>query len=856
MIKNFLFFFLCIILSINGWSQTISSTDQDSSKLTADTLSIAPPSGALETTVVYAAQDSIIFSFKTKRMQLFGSSEIDYGTLNLKSATVDIDWNQNLLHAIGLPDSAGKIVGQPAFVDQGEAYDGTQVYYNFKTKKGRVVGAKTEIADGYYRGETIKKMDGEILYVENGIYTTCNAEQPHFHFWGKEMKIIVHDKVIARPVLLEISHVPIIGLPFAILPNRSGRQSGLLPPSYGESVDRGVFLSGLGYYWALSDYTDLTIRTDLYSKSGYNIESGFNYTKRYDFSGRLDGGFSRTWFGETTDPDYRESEDYRIYWNHRQQIDPTSAFNANLSFQSGNYFQRTSFNPSDLVTQQIASDASYSKQFEETPWSMNVGYSRRQNLITGTYSENLPSLSLNRRTTNPFRDENTPQSQQSWYERIALSYSFSFLKQNSKSLPIPNGSFLYDSKLGAQHNPGITIPFPVAKYFTVSPSFSYSEKWYWETVRKSLNPTTNLIETNRVQGFSAARSFSTGIGASTRIYGIVQPQWGRVTGFRHVMQPSVSYSYTPDFSDPSWGYYKDVQDSLGRVQTYSIYEQGIYGGPGKGRISSLNMNLGNSFEMKLAGVPDENGKKQKDEVVSLLRSLNFSIGYNFAADSLNWSNLSISANNSIGSNFSINYNSSYTLYDFVPITSTAGTTFYRQTKHTLYDKDKGFLRSLFQSLNFNFSYQGQRSENTNRLDYSDQLKAKENPFEDANLVEQRNRQLRNVDFDVPWNMSLNASFTWSTPTPDIETKSAFMSGSVDFSLTPNWKFFMDGGYDLINKQFATPRLTVARDLHCWQMDFSWIPDGRYSFYRLSIHVKAPNLQDIAIKLDDVYYNNF
>lgn len=847
----------------SGFSAPDSLIVQDSllndSTLVKD--SLASSGSDLDTVVVYQASDSILFSFGSKNMDLYGKSSLIYGPTHLKSERINIDWTTNQLFAEGLPDSSGKIAGNPEFIDDAEPFYGSRVYYNFKTKKGRVLTGNTEMGDGYYRGTKIKKQRADVLFVSDGVYSTCNLEEPHFHFWGKEMKILVKDKIIARPIVLMINSVPVFALPFAILPNRGGRQSGIIPPTYGESALRGLFLRGGGYYFALSDYYDFTATGDYYSKGGYNLYGDFNYNKRYDFNGSLNLGFTNEVTGEETDPDYNKATGYSILWRHNQTFDPTSNLSANVQFMSTNYLKRTSFDPRDLSKQEIQSDATYSKTFEDTDWSMNLGYRRRQTLSTGAFDQYFPSLSINKKASNPFRDETKPSSRQSWYERISVAYRGDLRGVYNKTVNEINDStqtITRQEDYGIGHRPSLNIPFPVGSYLTLTPNFSYSEDWYFKTIRKELDPVSKKVVPRTVHEFEAARTWNAGVSASTRIYGIIQPQFGFVKGFRHVLQPSVSYNFRPDFSEPDYGYYKTVTDSSGKIQKYSIFEGSRAGsGVSSGKLSSINFSLNNIFEMKLAGKPDKDGKPAKDDVIQLLRSLNFSGGYNFAADSLNWSNLNVSASTSIGENFSIQYSSSFTPYAFsYSKNQTTGVITERITKYTLWEKDRGLFRSLYHNFSFSFNYSATPEKNNERLTYEEEQQAND-PFQKTlSPAEIQKRNLKNVNFDVPWSFNLNGSYATQTPTPSVKTKSAILNGSVDISLTENWKIGAQGGYDIIREEFTFPTLSVFRDLHCWKMDFNWSPAGAYSYYSLNIHIKAPQLQDISIKKSEYSYDRF
>ncbi len=211
-------------------------------------------------------------------MYLYGKGDIQNRELRLRAENIDINWTTSVLNAKGVADTtraAGgadttgrgdttnpRYRGLPELVDGGETYHGTTISYNFKTKKGRINVGQTEIEKGLYYGEAIKKVEGDVLYVADGKFTTCDLTHPHYYFASPEMKVVVKDKIVARPVYFYVSDVPVFALPFGIFPAERGRRSGLITPGYGSS-DRGRYLTHLGYYWATNDYMDWNGRADL-----------------------------------------------------------------------------------------------------------------------------------------------------------------------------------------------------------------------------------------------------------------------------------------------------------------------------------------------------------------------------------------------------------------------------------------------------------------------------------------------------------------------------------------------------------------------------------------------------------------
>ncbi len=111
---------------------------------------------------------------------------------------------------------------------------------------------------------------------------------------------------------------------------------------------------------------------------------------------------------------------------------------------------------------------------------------------------------------------------------------------------------------------------------------------------------------------------------------------------RHVLTHTVSFSGAPDFSSSFFGYYGSYSytDPQGQTQTrkYSMFPNALYGVPGQGRSGTVSVSLANNLEMKVKSDNDSIGEKK----ISLIENFSVSQSYNFAADSLNWSNINTS----------------------------------------------------------------------------------------------------------------------------------------------------------------------------------------------------------------------
>ncbi|MBM2839907.1 MAG: Organic solvent tolerance protein OstA [Bacteroidetes bacterium] len=819
-----------------GTTQTGSV--RDTSTVKVDTIKAVKSPSGLDSVVAYTATDSVVYSLRTKTMSMYGKGDIKYKDLGLKAENIDVNWNTSILNAVGVPDTADttgkKFRGQPDLIDGGEKYHGSKIMYNFKSKKGKINLGETEVDKGLYYGEEIKRVDTDVLFVGEGKYTTCENEHPHYYFGSPEMKVAVKQNVVARPVYLYLSDVPVFALPFGIFPSQRGRRSGIIGPAYGEN-GRGRYLTHLGYYWAISDYMDLNLRGDGYSKGSWVLYSDFRYALRYKFTGGLSGSYAKTVSGLPGDPAFTKETQFNLHLGHNQDFNPTTRLVVDFTFSSGKYYQTTSNKLDDLLRQNIVSNATLTKSWEGTPNSMSINIRRDQNLQTGQVNEVLPSFSFNRSQSFPFRPKKRSEGEESqqWYELIGYSYGGLFLNVRNK---VPNppaiGGFTNDERRGVQHSVAVNAS-PKFSYFTITPFFNYSEKWYDKQIERSFNPIDSSITTKDIKAVKAVRYYDMGVSAATKLYGIFQPGIFGIKGIRHQISPSLTYTYQPDFSQPKYGYYGTYNDAAGLEQKYSLYEKEVFGGAPSGERQALGLNIGNVFEMKVAG-GDSAGEDKK----FTLLNLNAGISYNFVADSLRFSELGLSYRTDIGQFLNIGGGATFNLYKFEVGPNGRGT---RVNKFLI--KEQGRLAQL---TNFSVSV-GTRLSGEKKETKAGPIKSAEDSLAQGQksgyvgLYDQEE-----PDFSIPWNLDLTWNFSQSQADPRQKIRSSNISASLGFNLTEFWKINASASYDVIAREFAAPQVTVYRDLHCWELDFSWVPTGLYRNYRFEIRLKAPQLRDVKV----------
>lgn len=838
---------LVLFLSIAAapaFSQTADSASvtTDSSFAAAD--SLAPDPGGIDSVVTYSAKDSILFTFDNKQMKIFGNGDVSFKDLSLKSERINVNWNTNELESFGVLDSAKasrtdslkeRYTGTPVMIEGGDKYEGWKISYNFKTQKGRVTLGDTEEDQGYYQGQQIKKVGKDMLFISDGYYSTCEYGHPHFYFFSPAMRVTVRDKIVARPIYLYIADVPIFALPFGVFPSQGGRRSGIIAPAFVDKGSRGTGLEHFGYYFAINDYMDAAIVGDWLTSGTWRASPNIRYSKRYDFTGSLSGYYQRAIEHEPKDPEYMDRADYYANLVHNQSFNPTTQMSVNFSFASSENFKRA-LTRTEYLNQEIISNATLSKSWEGTSNSMSMNINRRQNLINGSITNTLPALSFNHSQSYPFRfgsSKNSTQSDYSWYEMIGMSYGANYqrvdnMERNADTLP-----YTYNKRQGVNHSLSFNAA-PKAGYVTISPFFSYNERWYDQSLAITGFDTLGRPVTAVKNGFEAVRTFSVGVGASTKLYGIFQPPIPGIAGFRHTLLPSITYNYQPDFSEKKYGYFTEYTDADGNIQKFNRFQNEIYGGAGIGEQQAVSISVGNIFEMKTTA-KDTTEKEQKYQ----LMNVGLSTSYNFALDSFQLSDLSMSYRTDIGQYLGISGSSTYRFYGYDKVNK-------RRTSKYLLEQGKGLAALTNISVSLSTSLRGEKKQPQTQQEVNDSARIADH---ERNLNASGYKGIYDnaePDFSIPWSLSLNFNFSQNQEDPTKKTRSANVSGNLDFNLTENWKFTASSSYDIVNKQFAAPQINISRDLHCWLMNFTWSPIGPYAGYRFEIKVKAPQLQDIKL----------
>lgn len=831
------------------------------------------PTSDIKTEILYFAEDSIITDFTENKVYLYKKAWFEYGEMKLEADRIVIDWKNSELYATGVSDSLGAVSGNPFFKDGGTVYEiRKEMKYNFKTQKAIIKDVVTEQQDGVLRGETIKKTEDGSIYLDHGYYTTCKLTDPHWHISSTKIKSIQGKQVVSGPFNLYFNGIPTpLGLPFGLIPDTpEEKASGIIFPSYGKEQVRGLSLRDLGYYFAFNDYIHARITGDIYSKGGWGLKSQAVYTKRYRYSGGFNVDFQKFVSPETelNPVDYNT---FRVQWNHTPVTRGTSRFSASVNAGSTSYFNNV-VNPNNFsnnITSDLSSNISYSKTFAGTPFSMSANFRHSQSVQTGEVRLDLPTVAVNMNRQSPFKNvkfEPLKTLNVAWNfnmqntvsNRVQQQFGINNPELGSGPQTIPFsldnfGLLLKNANNGARNTIPLSSNFTLFNYFTGTASIDYTELWYMQRQNYYYNPAQQRVDRIIEDGFNRVSFYNSSFSMNTNFYGFYNFKAGsKIQTIRHHIAPTFSLNYTPDFSDPAFGYYQRVQeDESGRTQLFSRHQGFIFGGAPLGESRAMSIGLRNVLEAKVLNSKDSTSENATKKI-PLLESFNINTAYNFAADSFKLTPFQISARTSFfDRKLSVNLTSNVDPYAVETTVLENGSTRFRQVDEFAWNRGQGIGVIRNASLNMNASINPRSGESPGEVrDEITQDFIQRGGVMDEFAQNEINRIVSDpsqyIDWDIPWNMTLGYNLAYSRQVNNNTNITQTVNVSGDLSISEKWKINFNTGFDFQAAEITQTMIGIARDLHCWQMNVNWVPFGKFTSYNIDIRVKSSILQDLKV----------
>ena len=850
----------------------------------------------IDSPVEFSAQDSIIYSAGSGTAFLFGDSHVKYQNMDLQAERIYMSLDSSLVHATGaIKDSlTNKPEGTPVFQMGSDTYESDTMAFNFKTKKGLIQQVYTEQQDGFLTSELSKRgAEGE-LYLQHGRYTTCDEPHPDFYLALSRAKVRPGKDVVFGPAYLVVCDVPLpLAIPYGFFPFTKSYSSGFIMPTYGDETDRGFYLRDGGYYFAISDKMDLKILGEIFTKGSWGISAASNYRKRYRYNGSFYFNYQNSVSGEKNMPDYSKSTSFKIQWHHAQdsKSNPYTTLSASVNFATSSFEPNnltSMYNPQRLTQSTRTSSVSFGTRFSSLNMSVNSSMNIEQNMRDSSMSVRLPELTVNVTSFYPFKRKKMV-GKERWYEKISVSYTGRLSNSiSTKEDQLLKSSLAKDWRNGMQHVIPVSATFSLFKYINITPSINFTDRMYLKRVMRSWDTAAQKEVNDTTFGFYNVYDWNLSLRAQTKLYGFYKPLkflfGDRVEKIRHVMTPSVSLTYAPDFGSDHYGYWKTYQktDAKGNVTMveYSPYQGELFGTPQNGKTGSISFDLSNNVEMKIKTDDDSIGVKK----ISLIDELGLSMSYNMAAKVRPWSNLRTRLRLKLTKSYTFNLNAEFASYVYEA--DSVGATPRLSENTTYWEKGKiGRFQGMSQNLSYTLNNEKVinfikwlKGEKVKKKDDKDKKDghSDDDDWENDNETnmdrdleagkhgaKKKDAEKAEVDEDgymaysVPWSLSFGygismredtdrSKFNYDTMRyPYKFTQNLNISGNIRIS--DGWNINFSSGYDFENKKISMTTASLSRDLHCFSMSCS-VTLSPYTSYNFSFRCNAATLTD-ALKYD-------
>lgn len=854
--------------------------------ITLDSINRKKSSG-IDAPVDYTADDSLVYDAQSKTAHLFGSSTVNYEKYKLNSDRIGLSLDSSLVHACGTTDSTAEdnVRNKPIFTMGSDQYKTDTIAFNFKTKKAFIDNVYTEQQDGFLTGAQSKRDSSGVIYLQHGRYTTCDEKHPDFYIALSRAKVRPGKDVVFGPAYLVVADVPLpLAIPYGFFPFSKSYSSGFIMPTYGDENDRGFYLRDGGYYFAMSDKWDLKLLGEIYTKGSWGFSTASNYRKRYRYSGSFYFSYQDTKTGDKGMPDFAEQESFKIQWSHRQdsKANPFNTVSASVNFATSSYEHNnltSMYNPQTVTQSTRTSSVSWSTTFSNLGLSLSSTANLSQNMRDSTLAMTLPNLSVSLSRFYPFRRKNVV-GKERWYEKIAMSYTGDL----SNSISTTEDEFFHsnlikDWKNGMQHKIPISASFTLFNYLNVNPSFSFTDRMYTNYVSRSWDAVNQTELCDTTYGFHNVYNWSMSVGASTKLYGFWVPNrklfGDKIQAIRHVITPTISFSYSPDFGADRYGYYDTYMktDADGNVSMvrYSPYSTGLYGVPGVGRSENISWDVSNNIEMKVKSDNDSTGFKK----ISLIDELGASMSYNAAASYHRWSDLSMRLRLKWWKSYTFNLNAVFSTYAYeldsngtpyvgnhTEIGQGRMPRFQGMSQNISYTLNPEKLKKLFGGGDDEEEKDKKNKKNNDEGVDTDIESNVDNTMVDAQKGAKKKGGKAETDDDgymkcsMPWSLTFgygitmreNTSGKFNTKTmryPYKYTQTLNTSGNI--RLSDGWNISFSSGYDFENSKISMTTASLQRDLHCFNMSCSVVL-APYTSYNFSFRCNASTLTD-ALKYD-------
>lgn len=793
-----------IIPCVSG--QVVGQTDSTQPPAPRASLPVSLPARNLPAPVSWGARDSTLMRADSGQVLLFGEAWVAMDDIRLEADHIVFYRAEDKACAWGRRDSSGAWIGRPVLQQGDQSFEQESLCFDLKTRRGISTHAVTVQGEAYFHAGVAKRQADERIHVAHGKFTTCDAPNPHFHFHLQRAILIPGEKIVTGPFYLKFRKIPTpLALPFGWFPTAPEKRShGLLMPGYGDGRELGFFLKDLGYYFPIGPYADMRMLADVYTGGSWAVRQITRYNVRYRGSGDLNLSYQSRRLGYTGSSNLSIDRTFFVRWNHAQdpKSHPLSRFNAAVNFGSSNNFQNNlSSSQEEYLSNTFQSNVQWSRTFRGKPWSLAASARHSQNSRTGLVDVTLPAVTLNLARTSMAQLLGLPTGHRKLWSEVAVAGSSRFEQTFSATDSVLQRRDWdqVEMRHGFKHNLTASTALRLG-FVSITPQATYNEYWSFRSIDARAvesSPGTWELDRDTLSGWQTTRDWRISADASTRFYGTFNRRPDRrVTAIRHVLSPSVGLAYNPEQTrtrrlEAGEGELTFNPFSINRFQPLDIAAAG-----------AINFSLSQNLEAKVRDRETDETRK-----VKLIDNLVTSFQYNMLADSLRFSDIQTRA-------FT-------TLFDRVTVNLTA--------THSLYDRDAQGRR-IDRVLTL-----AEGGPRLTRLSAAWGL-----PVQSAS------------DASIPW----NARFDYTTQlnrvwVPATARDTTILDQGFVFRggvrLWDRWKLDVQSGYDLVAREFTPSQINLLWDLHCWELNFQWIPNGFRQSFMLRLNIKASMLRDLKIE---------
>lgn len=809
--------------------------------LSSDTLYLNDDS--FETPIIYNSRDSIYIDAQKNQIHLFGDAHVEYEGINMKAGYILIDMDKNEITASYRYDKDSNRVELPEFTDGSDKMVASRLRINTDTKKVYIEEAKIEQSEAFIYMEVGKKHTNDEVHFRNGRFTTCDLDEPHFHFQLSKAIMIPDKKIVTGPMNLWIRGIPTpFGLPFSVIPQSKTRKHGFLFPNIVPMSNYGFGVQDLGYFTPINDQFQTSNYLTIYNRGSFGLRNHTDYKANYKYNGNFDLSVQNLKAGF---PSHASTNNFTIKWVHNSdpKASPYWKFSSNVNFVSNNSSKTNLYqqNNSNYFTNQYNSDVNINRSFPGKPFSMGLKLSFKQNTQSKLMTLNSPEYNFNVNRFFPFKKlikDNTTEWKQI-FSRIGVVYRLDMANKSNFSdtlLKTSQWNSIQNSFLNGA-NQSISIQTTAGLFknkFKLTPSLDYrsSINAQQNTIGfVPLSATKDTLITTRHQKVGTSQTLSFNASLTTVVYSYYRFVGKNKPLLRHIMTPSLSYSYSPNLNS-TYSY----TDTTGKTINYSPFANSLYSSTYTlNRSGRINFGISNTFELKRISTKDSTGFKK----LKLVEQLLINGSYDIFKDSMKLSDISLSFRSNPVKALSFVSSATFSPYSW----NSSGNSI---NKFAI--QENGQL-GRYKQAQFATTYTIASKESIKKIE--------SNTTQNTNINSNWNSDYQYfalhpeqiVDFSIPWKANITHNYTLTLEENSIQSfkKLNTLMINGDISFTKRWKLVGTTNIDIKSIKIINTRLELTRDMHCWGLSFMWVPTGLNRYFQFRIFATSSMLSGLEQK---------